>query len=212
MGIICNPIKLEETIDFFSIENFVETGTGLGTSIEYILNTKHQNINIYSIEILEDLYLKAKEKFVDKQNVCLLQGKSDIELKTIIDKLGPNPTMFWLDAHFPGADFHINGATYGSESDENIRIPLEQELNTIVSSGRDIIYDVIVIDDLRIYEDGPFANGNWNERKLFGGDGIDFIVDNFAKTHYITRSYVDEGYLILFPQTLDRQMYYFLYK
>ena len=56
-----------------------------------------------------------------------------------------------------------------------------------------------VIDDLRIYEDGPFETGNWAERNLYGGDGIAFIEDLFEDTHFVVRSYNKQGFVILLP-------------
>ena len=60
-----------------------------------------------------------------------------------------------------------------------------------------------MIDDLRIYEDGPFESGNWDERSKYGGDGIEFIENIFDKTHYIVRSYNAQGSIILFPVEKD---------
>jgi hypothetical protein len=77
-------------------------------------------------------------------------------------------------------------------------LPLESEIE-LLSQMRQGCKDLIFIDDLRIYEDGPFTNGNW-DRKTLGGDGIDFIFNNFSNTHDIARSYQDEGYIVLTPK------------
>ena len=63
--------------------------------------------------------------------------------------------------------------------------------------------DVFVIDDLRVYEDGPFETGNWAERGLYGGDGIAFIEELFEDTHYVVRSYNKQGFVMLFPVNRD---------
>ena len=45
---------------------------------------------------------------------------------------------------------------------------------------RDISNYVFIIDDLRIYEDNNYEHGNWSDRKIYGGDGIDFIYNLFG--------------------------------
>ncbi len=101
-----------------------------------------------------------------------------------------------MDAHFPGADFGL--ASYGDEKDLKKRLPLQSELEIIVNS-KEVSNDVFVIDDLRIYEDGPFEEGNWSDRKKYGGDGIEFIEEMFDDTHYVVKSYNKQGFVILLP-------------
>lgn len=108
--------------------------------------------------------------------------------------------MFFLDAHFPGADFHL--ASYFDEKDENIRIPLKRELQTIVKYKKGFENDVFVIDDLRIYEDGPFEGGNWPLRAALGSDGIDFVFDLLNNTHNISKNYKSQGYIIALPKSV----------
>ncbi len=95
----------------------------------------------------------------------------------------------WLDAHFPGADF--GKSAYNSIADKNLRIPLESEMRKICQL-RDVTKDIFIIDDLRIYEDGPFQNGNWSERLKIGGSGIGFVYDLLDKTHHILSDYGDK--------------------
>lgn len=45
----------------------------------------------------------------------------------------------------------------------------------------DVTKDIFNIDDLRIYEDGPFQNGNWSERLKIGGRTISFDFEYQAK-------------------------------
>ncbi len=81
----------------------------------------------------------------------------------------------------------------------SLRLPLEREL-VIIKEGRDTSRDCFLIDDLRIYEDGPFTSGNWKDRKTMGGDGIDFIYRLFQETHTIVRDYAHEGYIVVRPK------------
>ena len=106
--------------------------------------------------------------------------------------------MFWLDAHFPGAEEGLND--YNDESREIYRLPLEKELE-IISKRTGVYNDVIIIDDLRIYENGDFESGNLPSNiNRPSTPGVKFIYDLFEKTHEILRCYKHEGYLILLPK------------
>jgi hypothetical protein len=201
MGSIHEAIKLREVIETFNIKNFVETGTGIGVSLSSIIDLNIKDINIYSIEVIDEIYNFVVDKFKMFKNVNLIKGYSHIEIGKILEKLSPLPTLFWNDAHFPGADYRINGATYSSEIDSVKRIPLETELRIIKNSGRDISKDIFVIDDLRVYKDGNYQNGNWDMREICGNNNIDFVYDLFKESHIIVESYRSEGYLILFPMS-----------
>lgn len=105
--------------------------------------------------------------------------------------------IFWLDAHFPGAEEGIS--RYDAETNEDRRLPLEKEIE-IIRTRRSYFKDILIIDDLRIYEEGPFENGNAPEDTLPKGDrSIGFVTRHFGATHHISRLYRDEGYLILTP-------------
>lgn len=199
MGHLNNIIKSKDAFIFFDIKNFVETGTGIGTTLRKVIEDKPELLNIYTIELMDELYNNLIEEFGSFSFVNLIKGLSKEELEKLMKVLSPEPTMFWLDAHFPGADFGINNLNYFSESNPEINTPLESELKEIVKSKRDISKDIFIIDDLRIYKDGPYSNGNWEPRKIIGGDGIEFIFNLFEKTHHIVESYKDEGYILLFP-------------
>ena len=80
-------------------------------------------------------------------------------------------------------------------------IPLEHELETICKHRGKNSQDVLLIDDLRLYEDGPFGSGSWPGRHEFGTKGIGFIHQLFDETHFITRDFRDEGYLMIAPKT-----------
>jgi hypothetical protein len=203
MGQIYQAIKPKEVIETFGIKNFVETGTGIADSLSYILNVRPDDLNVYTIELMDELHSKLVEKFEGTPNLHLIKGYSHVEMKNILETLSSEPTLFWHDAHFPGADFNINGATYTSESDPTKRIPLESELRVIKESGRDISKDVFVLDDLRVYKDGPYEGGNWDLRQYAGADNINFVYELFDETHVIIESYVAQGFLILFPVDAD---------
>ena len=147
MGQIYQAIKPKEVIETFGIKNFVETGTGIADSLSHILNVRPEDLNVYTIELMDELHSQLVKKFEGTPNLHLIKGYSNVEMKTVVEQLSSEPTLFWHDAHFPGADFNINGASYTSEPDPVKRIPLESELRVIKESGRDISKDVFVLDD-----------------------------------------------------------------
>ena len=198
MGQLNEAIQVKNVLDFYNINNFVETGTGAAEVVRSISNIK-SDLNIHTIEIIEEIFNKNKISHSYLTNVNWHLGQSSEVMPEILPQLEGN-TLFWLDAHFPGADFGL--ASYGDEEDLDKRLPLRSELEIIVE-GRDVSNDVFVIDDLRVYEDGPFETGNWAERNLYGGDGIAFIEDLFENTHFVVRSYNKQGFVILLPVTKD---------
>ena len=198
MGQLNQAIKIKNVLDYYDIENFVETGTGQAEVVRSVYEA-NEDLNIHTIEVVEEIFDQNKIKFSYLKDVSWHLGTSFKILPVILPTFDGN-TLFWMDAHFPGADFGLS--SYGDEKDMDKRLPLQKELESIVQS-RDVKNDVFVIDDLRIYEDGPFETGNWDERTKYGGDGIGFIEDIFEDTHYIGRSYNAQGSVILFPITKD---------
>ena len=202
MGLLNQAVHIKNVLDTCKIKNFVETGTGIGEVVSSVCREDY-DLNVHTIEIMEEIYKKNLITYSYLDNVNWHLGKSFDILPEILPTLKGN-TLFWMDAHFPGADFGL--ASYGDVEDMDERLPLQKELETIVKN-KDVTNDVFVIDDLRIYEDGPFEEGNWPDRKLYGGDGIDFIDDIFEETHYVIKSYVKQGFIILFPITQDEDAF-----
>jgi hypothetical protein len=189
--------SLKSFIEQYDLKYFIETGTGIGDTVAFV---QGQFKMIYSIEMIEGIYKKALSRFINNYDVCLINDDSKNALKQTlkIKLLDQGNILYFLDAHFPGADFKY--AEYDSESDPDIRIPLHKELETIVDQrGTLLKNDVIIIDDLRIYEDGPYDAGNWPLRQSIGGEGIDFIYELFGETHYIEKDYRYQGFIILKP-------------
>ena len=198
MGQLNQTIQIKNVIDFYNIKNFVETGTGKAEVVQTVVEAD-DTLNIHTIEVIPEIFNKNKINFSYLKDVNWHLGTSFDILPEILPDL-KGTTLFWMDAHFPGADFGLS--SYGDEKDDDKRLPLKKELETIVSN-RDVTNDVFVIDDLRIYEDGPFGDGNWEDREKYGGDGIEFIEELFDETHYVVKSYNAQGSILLFPVSKD---------
>jgi hypothetical protein len=195
----------------FKVWHFVETGTGAGDGIAHVLNVqarrKHESHTspvfnvIRSCEIDFDVACVARRRFEDERRVEVFNMESDEFLPLACRMLPPDePILFWLDAHFPGADH--GGKAWDAEPSEGLRLPLKYELEAI-SEHRSECRDVIICDDLRIYRDGPYRHGNLPEhlRPLCPVErNVDFAYDLFDATHDIRELYDDEGYLLLTPK------------
>jgi len=198
MGQLNEAIQIKNVLDFYDIKNFVETGTGKAEVVQSVVEAD-DSLNVHTIEVIPEIYDKNKINFSYLKDVNWHLGTSFDILPEILPDL-KGTTLFWMDAHFPGADFGLS--SYGDEKDDDKRLPLKKELETIVAN-RDVTNDVFVIDDLRIYEDGPFGDGNWEDREKYGGDGIEFIEELFDETHYVVKSYNAQGSILLFPVSKD---------
>ena len=184
----------------FGCTVFVETGTGTGGGVLHAAQRAPFE-RLYTIELHEEVAKTARVALSVEPRIILLEGNSEDCLRKLLSELpADQPVLFWLDAHFPGADFGY--ASYDSERDEAKRLPLERELQVIQElrpDGR----DVILVDDLRIYEDGPYKSGNIPETAqtlVPDRRHIRFVSELFDRTHYVHRLYHEEGYIVLLPR------------
>lgn len=134
MGLIYKGLPLDLVQDIASrhkLDFFVETGTFKGDSLA---EARQIFSTCYSIEIAEEYYLKAKERFSNTEGIHLLLGSSADKLEEI-DYSGTSSALFWLDAHYSG------GITGGKDD-----CPLLEEIKYISSLQVD---KYIFIDDAR---------------------------------------------------------------
>jgi hypothetical protein len=193
---------LERYAETYDLPVLFETGTFLGNGVRLAIDAGFDQV--YSVEIIDEYYTANVERFSDKQNVNILKGESAAVLNQTVGEIDDN-ILFWLDAHFPGADGGLYG--YNSCEDDAVRCPLEHELETINSRrlGRN---DVFIIDDLRVYETGDFSNGGMPAHvDRPANASLDFIDRLFSETHHIVRLYDDEGYMLLLPNFLPPKLY-----
>ena len=191
MGHIAN-INLSDFIEKYKINIFVESGTADGAGLRYVYtNSKFKNY--YSSEINEKVYNNVKQYFPE-ENVHLFFGDTITELPKMLDLVPQEDViLFWLDAHLP----EFSDPTFKASSTQ-ARIPLKKELE-VIKSKRKKNHDVIICDDLRIYEDGPFPHGNWKDRFQFGDLGTTFIFDIMGGVYRIEKIYQHEGYIYILP-------------
>lgn len=190
-----NRFNLTRIAENFKTPVFFETGTFRGDGVDYALRSSFSHI--ISIEIVPEIAAEAKRRFDNNPVVRIIEGESSEVMEAELASVKHN-CIFWLDAHFPGADAGMTA--YDAGLDEAVRLPLAKE-SSIISRLRSGYHDVIIMDDLRIYEDGPYQNGNVPTDALpRTGRNIDFVYTYFGKTHNIHKLYQEEGYLLLLPK------------
>lgn len=137
----CPPPHIIKQLAIFKFQeisnysSFVETGTFLGDMIEAQMNNFNQ---LYSIELSEPLYLKAKKRFEGLPKVEILNGDSGTVLVSLAKEL-TMPSIFWLDGHYSG------GFTAKGDKD----CPIIEELDAIFNGGQ--LKHIILIDDARLF-------------------------------------------------------------
>ena len=203
MGCI-QAFDVSQIIEKTGVKIFVETGTLHGDGVIHAQQFPFDEI--HSIEIISPLAEAARLKFKDDKRVKIHQGHSGDVLKDIVPVF-EHGALFWLDAHFPGAD--SKHSTAGGESDRDRRVPLEDKIETIAKRVK-THNDVLVIDDLWLYEDGPFETGSFNDwmkihhngetREELCGSDASFIDNAFESTHTINRFYKQQGYIVCTPK------------
>jgi len=185
----------------FGVVHFVETGTGTGASLGHAAGISPPFRSLHSCEIEEKLASDVSMKFIYEHRVHVSTGKSLPFLLKVCNAVPANePILFWLDAHFPGADYGMHG--YGDESDDAVRLPLAQEL-AVIAWKRPQAPDVIICDDLRIYADGPFSSGNLPaDVRPYCPQRRDasFFEQIMGATHDVRFLYDHEGYVIMTPK------------
>lgn len=115
---------------------FVETGTALGVTTEYMAG---EFDFVVSIEHDEDLYWSAFQRLHLLSNVRLINGDSAEYLEKV-DYLAPSRSTFFLDAHSvdnPDVVFAPSGKT-----------PVKEELEAILN----VKQHVVLVDDARLFD------------------------------------------------------------
>ncbi len=115
------------------IDVMIETGTLTGGMID----AQRKNFKeIYSIELSEELWRKACERFKLYDHIKLIQGDSGTKMVDLTTKLN-QPAIFWLDGHYSA----------GNTAMGDVLCPVIAELNAILRNSD--LRHIILIDDAR---------------------------------------------------------------
>src|SRR4029450_3792873 len=141
MGIITPGIPVEITLELARINGshvFVETGTYQGETTKWA--SQHFK-DVYTIERAEALFREFGAPLSQLKGVRTSLGDSRHVLPLVLEEVGQNSCVVWLDGHWSG------GHTAGS-GDE---CPLLDELSALAKRKSDII----LIDDARLFLSAP---------------------------------------------------------
>lgn len=121
-------------------KSFVETGTYLGSMVEFIAAT---GVQCHTIEISPPIYERAQKILARHNNIRLHLGDSGKLVPEILSVLD-HGAVFWLDAHYSGS---FTGQA-------ELASPVSAELDAILAHP--VKKHVILIDDARDFtgEDG----------------------------------------------------------
>lgn len=197
---------LNDFIKKYNTTIYFETGTGIGESLGYATN---YNFNkFYTVDIDKDLSDTILKKYINNNKITIICDYSTNALNNFLPKIPKDESiLFFLDAHFPGADFHKISYEESIRKYKKDAFPLEEELRMILNH-RDVSNDVIVIDDFVLYENGDYEsikNGaiwqySWLQTELNLKTESNFIYELFNKTHDFTKDNRHQGYLIMTPK------------
>lgn len=132
---VVKQMTVKEYAGRFKSEILIETGTFFG---EMIYATRNSFSKIYSIELSEELAQRARKRFRQKKNICIIQGDSPNVLTSLLPSVS-RPSLIWLDAHYSGGDTAMG----------ELETPIMQEL-AVIFQNRQIQY-CILIDDARCF-------------------------------------------------------------
>jgi hypothetical protein len=133
---------VDQLISVIAMDVFVETGTFEGETIAEIRDLFAE---IYSVELSDQYYELARQRFAADDAIHLYHGDSTSMLTDIRGRLEDRAVLYWLDAHWCVAE-----GTAGERS----QCPLLEELRTI---GRLNDQSVLLIDDARLFLTTPPA-------------------------------------------------------
>lgn len=138
-----------------ALKTFVETGTSQAWMVERMKDVFEK---IYSIELDDSLYAKARAMFAENEKIVLLHGDSAEEIKKVLAEVR-EPALFWLDAHPEGP---INASNS----------PFIAELEAVFSHP--IKSHTILIDDARHFDRKSISK----VKKLARAHGYRFKLEN----------------------------------
>lgn len=191
-------IGLAELVRAHRLDTLVETGTGHGHSLLAALQVPAL-VDLRSIEVDFETWHRHRVGFATEPRVRLYHGDSVTVLPAIVAELAhlDRRVLWFLDAHFPGSG-RLDPLPMAVLAGED-PVPIMREFSAL-TDRRDLSRDVVVVDDLCLFEPGDYEADAPDLRAALGVRRLDWIDEALADTHEITRSTRDGGYLIARPR------------
>lgn len=140
-------VKRKTIIDlskqYHCTEVFIETGTYMGDTVEFLKNDFKR---LFSIELNEDLAAKAAKRFSNESKIRIVQGDSATQLATILSEIS-SPVTFWLDGHY-SSEYQVGDEYIVTGKGEKDTPVMEELIQISQHSAKD---HVILIDDARLF-------------------------------------------------------------
>lgn len=198
---------LQPWIEKFNIENFIETGTGDGTSLKYALSFPFKKL--YSVDFDEKMYNKAMS--ISDSRLNLYNDYSTVFLKEVLPSIKGN-SLIYLDAHLGKSDYGEMSQEEALRIYKEQALPLKQEIEIILQS-LNIQNSIIIIDDWILYS--PYHDYDtikegviWKHSQLQKELGLetneDQIVSLLAPYFSIEVATRHQGYLICTPKDSNK--------
>lgn len=148
----------------YNIRVFVETGTADASTTNFMVPYFDE---LYTVEIDEGLYNRARLIFENASKVHCFLGDSGVWMESMVKHLTTYNTtaIFWLDGHYCG------GPTRGTTDS-----PVMNELAYVAWAPKG---SVVLIDDARIFGGGT-AEGGDNGENYTGYPHLNWV-RNYAK-------------------------------
>lgn len=141
MGLVTSGIPYDIVAALVEVSGtsvFVETGTFQGSTTRWAADRFE---TVHTIELSRSLFDEYSDDLAKIPNVTPHFGDSATVLPGIVDKLGSESALFWLDGHWSG------GETAGEENE----CPIIPELECLSARPNDLI----LIDDARLFLCAP---------------------------------------------------------
>ena len=138
-----SPLLAENSLEVFKKYrniHLVETGSYLGKGIQVALDAGYEQV--YSVEVLPELYEYCQNRFQNEEKVHLWLGDSSQLLWDMIQDIR-EPITFWLDGHYSQGKKLVKKSS-----------PILEELDII--KRHPIKNHVILIDDVRDFGSSYF--------------------------------------------------------
>jgi len=194
--------SLTEYIEKFKCKTYVETGTGAAECLTHAVTFPFKKY--YTIDIDGELIEKAEATF-NNPKITFIHNYSSEALKELVPTLPKDePVLFFLDAHFPGADFHKISYEESIRQFQDEAFPLLNEIK-IIKNLRDISKDVFIIDDWKLYDDTlQYEFPGWQYKGLQEELGLitspQEILNEFKDNHDYQINLRHQGFLIATPK------------
>ena len=192
---------LAELVREFSLNTFVETGTGWGQGVRDALEVPTLR-HVHSIEVDEETYLRNVQEFkreIRRGRVTLWLGDSRKVLSTVAHSINPMAGVVWyLDAHFAGSGRAVPVPMLPLAVPATDAVPLVDEVKAIWSV-RDMARDVVIIDDRVLWEADDYEAGDDPSFRAQLQRNDVLMVEQLLPHHHVARLKADMGYAVFHP-------------